>query len=83
MKKMGLECPTSGFMGNWGKADKWERCTKLDFKGMFNYFIIKQQLNWCLSTSVTPSTTQRPIRGKSLVKTSDTNSIVPLEFKNS
>merc|ERR1739844_890095 len=59
---MGLECPTSGFMGNWGKAEKWEKCTKLDFKGMYNYFIIKQRLNWCLSTSATPSTTPRPTR---------------------
>ena len=57
-------------MGNkWWEAEKWESCANLDFKGMYNYFIIKQRLNWCLSTSVTPSTTQRPTRGKSLMKT--------------
>ena len=40
-------------MGEWWKADKWQNCAKLDFKGMYNY--IKKDprnegLDWCLTS---------------------------------
>ena len=58
MSAMGISCPTSGFMGQWTNAEEWEKCAKLDLKGMYNFFIRKQGLNWCLSTSVTPTITE-------------------------
>ena len=41
-------------MGEWWKADKWQNCAKLDFKGMYNYIKNdprKEGLQgWCLTS---------------------------------
>ena len=38
-------------MGEWWKAEKWERCANEDFKAMYQYFIKKKGLDWCLTSN--------------------------------
>ena len=44
-------CPKNGLMGEWWKAEKWESCASEDFKAMYQYFIKKKGLDWCLTSN--------------------------------
>ena len=34
----------------WKEAEKWENCANDDFKAMYNYYIKKKGLDWCLTS---------------------------------
>ena len=34
----------------WYEADKWKNCANDDFKVMYNYYIKKKGLDWCLTS---------------------------------
>ena len=38
-------------MGQWWNATKWESCENNDFKFMYQYFIKKKGLDWCLTSN--------------------------------
>ena len=37
------------FKDGWWNAEKWGNCAELDFKAMYNYYIIQRGYNWCLT----------------------------------
>ena len=53
------DCATTGLMGpKWYIATKWESCAQLDFKAMYNYYIIQRGYKWCLTTTGTGNKTK-------------------------
>ena len=42
-------CPKNGLMGIWWNAEKFQDCARKDFKAMYNHYILKAGLEWCLT----------------------------------
>ena len=36
-------------MGIWWNAEKFQDCARKDFKAMYNHYILKAGLEWCLT----------------------------------